>query len=114
VLDGYTNHRWNGITALHFARLCRAVIGGAEIPPVLHLVPADSVTKADLIELIAADFGRDDLTLRRVPGPEPRDLRLATQHPEELRRLWAEAGYQEAPTVEAMLHELAGFAAAPA
>ncbi len=41
-LTGYDGHRWNGITTLHFARLCAAIIGGAQVPKLQHVVPGDS------------------------------------------------------------------------
>ena len=54
---GFTDQRWNGITTLHFARLCAAVIDGVEVAQPQHVVPGDTVTKAELLELAAAAFG---------------------------------------------------------
>ena len=108
-LTGYDGHRWNGITTLHFARLCAAIVAGAEVPPGLqHVVPADSVSKAELLELALEAFGRTDISVRRTPGPgAPVDRTLATRDPAANERLWAAAGYERPPTIEAMLHELA-------
>ncbi len=39
-VGGYTNHQWNGVTTLHFARLCHGVIRqGLDLPHVQHVVP---------------------------------------------------------------------------
>lgn len=113
-LTGYTGHRWNGITTLHFAKLCAALIAGADIPNLQHVVPGDNVSKAELLELALAAFGRTDVTVRRVPGPgAPVDRTLTTREPAANQRLWRAAGYEEPPTVGAMLNELAAVAGGP-
>ena len=106
-VDGYANHRWNGLTTLHLARLIRAAIEGVALPNVLHVVPADAVTKAELLALLARAFGRDDLEIVPVEAPQAVDLRLATVHPEALAALWRAAGYAEPPTIAGMVRELA-------
>lgn len=105
-LRGFTDHRWNGVTTLHFAKLCAAVIGGAEVPAGLHVVPGDTVNKAELLELVLSSFGRDDVTVRHDVGPTSVDRSLATSHPAANQRLWESAGYAEPPTIAQMLAEL--------
>lgn len=108
-LPGFTNHRWNGVTTWHFARLCEAVISKdlEDLPSPLHVLPGDTVTKAELLELALHAFGRSDAAV--VPGPAETaiDRTLSTRYPEANHRLWAAAGYQEPPTVATMLEELA-------
>ena len=106
-LPGYTNHRWNGVTTLHFAKLCAAVIAGAEVPSAQHVVPADSVTKAQLLVLALASFGRNDITITTEAAPKPIDRTLATVHRETNDRLWKLAGYDRPPTIREMVSELA-------
>ncbi len=50
-VDGYTNHRWNGITSLEWARLALALAAGVHQPAC-----AAPVSKADLLEAFAAVF----------------------------------------------------------
>lgn len=108
-LTGFDGHRWNGVTTLHFARLCAGIIAGADIEPgVRHIVPGDSVSKAELLELVLRAFGRADVAVHHVPGPNaPVDRRLSTRDPQANERLWRAAGYERPPTIEAMLNELA-------
>src|SRR6188768_1599727 len=41
-VTGFTNHRWNGVTTYHFARVAQAVVQHApELPNVQHLIPGD-------------------------------------------------------------------------
>jgi dTDP-4-dehydrorhamnose reductase len=111
VVTGYTNHRWNGVTTLHLARLCAAVIQGDydHLPSVLHVVPGDSVSKAELISLCLLAFGRNDLTVETRSALEPADRTLRTTHPELTRRLWNSAGYAIPPTIGEMATELAAL-----
>jgi dTDP-4-dehydrorhamnose reductase len=108
-VDGYANHRWNGLTNLHLARLIRASLA-TPLPNVLHAVPADAVTKAELLSLLARAFGREDLEIVPVDAPQAVDLRLATIHGDALACLWRAAGYDEVPTIAATVDELAANA----
>jgi dTDP-4-dehydrorhamnose reductase len=111
TIAGYTNHRWNGVTTLHFAKLCRGVIseGGPHLPSPLHVVPADAVSKAELLELALSAFERTDVTVSAEAAPVAVDRTLATRHPEEGRRLWTAAGYPAPPRIAAMVAELASL-----
>jgi len=111
TVAGYDNHRWNGITTLQFARLCSAVILANEpyLPGLLHVVPGDSVSKAELLQLGLAAFGRTDVTVVAEAAPVAMDRRLGTVFPEIGSRLWADAGYPVAPSIAQMVSELASL-----
>jgi dTDP-4-dehydrorhamnose reductase len=107
TVPGYSDHVWNGVTTPAFGRICAGIVReGLELPSPLHVVPADSVTKADLLALIARACGRDDLIVEPQPSGEPVDRTLATLHPEANAALWRAAGYGEPPTIAAMVEEL--------
>jgi len=109
VVTGYTNHYWNGVTTLHLAKLCEALIQSDHChhPSVLHVVPGDVVSKAELIGLCFESFERSDLTLMAQPAVVPVDRTLRTEHPEINQRLWTRAGYAAPPTIGEMVKELA-------
>ena len=111
TITGYTNHQWNGVTTLHFAKLCEALVLGDQrgLPSTLHVVPGDSVSKAELLRLVLAAFGRGDVSVGDGRAPDPVDRTLCTIHPEINRRLWAAAGYSRPPSVSDMVNELAAF-----
>lgn len=108
VLQGYVHHRWNGVTTLQFGRICRGLIrDGAALPLVQHVVPADIVTKKELLEALAAAFDRRDITIDAAsPGPSV-DRTLATTDPSRNSAIWRAAGYQRPPAIAEMIHELA-------
>jgi dTDP-4-dehydrorhamnose reductase len=109
-VQGFVNHRWNGVTTLHFARLCRALVAGGPWPGhLLHVVPTGTLSKAEMLHLFAEVYARGDVAIDDVPARAVVDRTLATQRPEVNAALWSAAGYERPPTVEAMVRELAAF-----
>ncbi len=108
---GFSNHRWNGVTTLHFAKVCHGIVtGGLLTPRFQHLIPTGVVTKAELLRLFAQTYGRSsDLTISEAEAPVAIDRTLGTQAPESNDLLWQGAGYAEPPTVAAMIREMGAF-----
>lgn len=107
TLTGFTNHRWNGLTTLQFARICRGIIrSGLDLPDRLHLTPSGVVTKAEMLAGFAEVFRRGDLVIREAAAPVAVDRTLGTSHEALVRELWAAAGYATPPTFGQMLAEL--------
>lgn len=101
---GFTNHFWNGVTTSIFGRICEyLIIGSPKIPSTLHLVPSDSVTKFELLRLIAKHNSRSDLKISPRVNKETRDLRLISNYKDYNILLWNGIGFTSAPTIEEML-----------
>ena len=110
TVSGYTNHQWNGVTTLHFARLCRGIISRElDLPHVQHIIPTGLVSKYELLKCFARDFGREDVTINPGQATTVIDRTLATSNEALNRRIWGAAGYDEPPTVAQMVSELAQF-----
>ncbi len=110
TVPGYVNHRWNGLTTLSFARICRGLIAGdSRISGLRHVVPAGSVTKRELLGLFAAHFRRPDIVIEPREAGAVIDRTLATEDPEANAGLWRGAGYAAPPSVADMVAELAAF-----
>ena len=109
-VNGFTNHRWNGVTTLHFARLCRGIIK-QDIRParVQHVTPLDVVTKSELLECFARSFDRGDITVCQTQSSKSVDRTLATSDQGANRALWAAAGYSSPPAIADMVAEMATF-----
>lgn len=107
TVTGFTNHFWNGIGAIQFSKVCRAVIENNLFRAgVCHLPPADVVTKAQLVRLIAAHIARQDINVIDGLSQEDIDRSLSTIHPEFAAELWRAAGYSKVPTVAQLVAEI--------
>ena len=108
TIPGYTDHFWNGVTTNHFAKVVRGIIENAGFKPGLsHLVPADELSKADLVRQIASAFGRTDLIIKDTNSGKPINRTLSTTDPAFNQRLWAGAGYPDIPTIKQLIAEIA-------
>ncbi len=107
AVNGYTNHLWNGITTLHFAKLCQGIIHEAPSRALLqHVVPSGRISKAAMLACFAESGGRQDIHVNHAPAPVTIDRTLATEDERSNQRLWQAAGYDQPPTVPQMIEEL--------
>lgn len=108
TIPGYIDHFWNGVTTNHFAKVVSGIIENDGFRSGLcHLVPADELSKADLVRQIASAFGRSDLIIKDTDSGKPIDRTLSTTDPTFNRRLWAGAGYPDIPSIEQLIAEIA-------
>jgi dTDP-4-dehydrorhamnose reductase len=106
-ISGYTDHLWNGITSMHFAKIARGIIendlfeGG-----VFHVLPQDSATKCELVTLIAKYLGRSDIKVNPTATGVKINRTLDTSFPNKIKAFWLGAGYHSPPTIEQMVSEV--------
>jgi dTDP-4-dehydrorhamnose reductase len=106
-ISGYTDHFWNGITSLHFAKIaCGIIENGIFEPGVFHVLPRDSVTKSELVSLIAKYLGRSDIKVNPTATGANINRTLDTSNPAKNKTLWLSAGYESPPSIEQMVAEL--------
>lgn len=106
-IQGFTNHSWNGITTKVFANICLSLIeNGNFFTGNIHIVPRDSISKYELLNLIKDKGDRADIQINPVAHTTPVDLRLATRMPERLEQIWQGIGYSSSPTIREMLFDL--------
>jgi dTDP-4-dehydrorhamnose reductase len=109
-LSGYTNHLWNGVTTLHFAKVISGIITSNSFKSgTFHLVPTGVESKGKMLVMFAKYFERLDLKISQIPAPSSVNRTLATTMPLDNSKLWKIAGYNEPPTVEQMIAELAAW-----
>jgi dTDP-4-dehydrorhamnose reductase len=106
-VSGYTDHYWNGITSMHFAKIARGIIENYLFEAgVFHVLPQDSATKCELVTLIAKYFGRSDIKVNPTVTGVKINRTLDTSFPAKNRRFWQAAGYDAPPTIEQMVSEV--------
>lgn len=107
-VNGYTNHIWNGVTTLTFARVIQGIISkNTYSPGTIHLVPKDQVSKFELLQILAETFGRRDIEINEFEAEIGVNRTLATNFPHKNEQLWLNAGYTEVPSIVELIQEYA-------
>jgi dTDP-4-dehydrorhamnose reductase len=110
TVNGFVNHHWNGITTLHFAKLCQGIMQNEpKLSHLQHVVPSDLVTKAQMLHNFAQAYRRPDVKIRDTEAKTVIDRTLDTATPGANFALWQAAGYSVPPTVTEMILELGGY-----
>jgi dTDP-4-dehydrorhamnose reductase len=106
-VEGFNNHFWNGVTTKAFAALALGVFKfGAFTPGKHHWMPADSVSKFELLQTLQKLTGRVDLVLLSRDGKLPTDRRLSSELPDYSQYLWRIAGFSEVPSIFELIVDL--------
>lgn len=101
TLNGYVDHYWNGVSTTALGDIVTAsFLKNYEISGVQHLVPNDTVSKFQLLKMIARRTGRTDLKIEPFETLNPKNMTLSTTKPEVNSFLWSVAGFPEPPSVE--------------
>ena len=109
-VNGFTNHDWNGVTTLHFAKICRGIVtADIDVPHVQHLIPSGRISKLQMLECFAKEYKRQDVSICPTEATVAIDRTLVTSNERLNQQLWEAAGYSDIPTVPQMVSELAKF-----
>ncbi len=109
-INGYVNHRWNGVTTLHFAKICEGIITrNISLTHLQHVVPDGEIAKFELLQSFARHFKREDISITPSKAADIIDRTLKTVNESSNRALWAAAGYSHPSSIPEMVAELARF-----
>jgi dTDP-4-dehydrorhamnose reductase len=107
-VNGYTNHIWNGVTTLTFARVIQGIISrNTYSPGTIHLVPKDQISKFELLKILAEVFRRNDIEISEFEAEIGVNRTLATLFPHKNEQLWLNAGYTQVPSIVELIQEYA-------
>jgi len=107
-VDGFKNHFWNGVTTLHFAKICSAIIkNNIQIKHSQHIVPSGKISKNDMLRVFAKEFNRQDVKIKPTNAPNVVDRTLQTKSSKLNEKIWKGALYNKIPSVPDMIKELA-------
>ena len=110
-ITGFTDHFWNGLTTLHFAKIVNAIIDGNNFKAgTFHLVPSDSVSKFELAKIILEFFGKSDVKITQSQSSKAVNRILTTNYQEFNNDMWGNAGYNMPLTISEMVKEYALWA----
>jgi dTDP-4-dehydrorhamnose reductase len=103
-IEGYVNHRWNGLTSKAFGNVIEGIIqNDLFLPGLQHLVPADWLDKRELIKLELEYLKRDDVIIESHTTEFPIDRTLATENWSQNNQLFLSAGFKQVPTIREMM-----------
>lgn len=109
-ITGFTNHRWNGVTTFHFARICEGIIkSDVKLPHLHHIIPGGEITKAEILEELARKYDRGDIKIARGEAANVIDRTLCSRNESLNRSIWEAAGFRQPPSIPAMIAEMSGF-----
>jgi dTDP-4-dehydrorhamnose reductase len=107
AISGFTDHIWNGLSSKVFGKIVAGILSENLFRPgVQHLVPADKVTKDQLVRIELDALGRGDVSVTSTTSPKSVDRTLSTENPDFNLRLFMSAGYPTLPTISQMVGEI--------
>ena len=107
TLNGFTNHYWNGLTTLHFSKICAGFLS-TEINKNMstHLLPFDQASKYQLLKFFSKYSNRNDILINPIESDKNINRILKTNYKNLNNELWLMGGYTKPPSIEEMIQEL--------
>ena len=106
AVNGFINHIWSGVTPFQLAQIIDGIVRrDLFIPRTQHLVPSNKVNKFELVKMIAGYKPESKLTINGIETTNSVDRSLGTVNLSSNQALWANAGYDELPSIQDMIRE---------
>lgn len=108
VVPGFTNHFWNGVTTDVFAEIVYGLILSDKwVSGAYHLVPADSVSKFELLNFFRSHFSRFDISIQPQESVESINRTLKTKHKNMNQFFWKNSRFgNNIPSIENLVSTL--------
>jgi dTDP-4-dehydrorhamnose reductase len=105
-VSGYVNHVWSGVTPFQLGQIIDGLIRNKSFAAgTQHLVPNNKLSKFELIKLISGFIPERHLVIKEVETDIAVDRSLATLNNSHNKAIWADAGYDQVPSIQDMLRE---------
>jgi len=109
-VNGFKNHYWNGITTYAFAKICKGIINNnLWFPGLQHIVPSNSLCKADMLNVFSDVFTRQDIKINKINAEVGINRTLTTTNINKNKQLWQAGNYSEIPTIEEMIIDIKNY-----
>jgi dTDP-4-dehydrorhamnose reductase len=87
-INGYTNHLWNGVTNLVFAKILNfIIIKKINLPNKFHLVPKNEMSKYDILMFLKKIY-KKDIIIKRYKKKQSINRTLTTNYKKLNLMLW--------------------------
>ena len=105
-VGGFTDHLWNGLTTLHYAKIISGIMRRNHFSAgTFHIVPEDSMSKYQLSQVILECFGSSHIKVAPIQSLKSVNRTLATDNEQFNLDMWRDAGYNEPLTITEMIRE---------
>jgi dTDP-4-dehydrorhamnose reductase len=109
-VNGFTNHLWNGVTTLAFAKLVNGImLENLFQASTQHVIPKNLITKDILLQTILKNESRSDVKVNPIESSVQINRTLSTRNQNLTQKLWLSAGYQDVPTIEHLIEEFSSW-----
>jgi dTDP-4-dehydrorhamnose reductase len=109
-MNGFTNHLWNGVTTLAFAKLVNGImLDNLFHATTQHVIPQNLITKDNLLKSILENEGKLDVKVNPIESSIHVNRTLSTQNQNINKKIWLSAGYQDVPTIEYLIKEFSSW-----
>lgn len=106
LLNGFSNHEWNGLTTNAFARIIEGVINfKISLPNKIHIVPKNKISKYKLLKLLNIKYDKK-FKIRKFKSDYSINRSLKTINSKINNLIWKKTHYKGIPTIEKMISEL--------
>ena len=107
TIYGFLNHKWNGITTRHFAKIVSTlVLKNISIPNLIHIVPQDILNKYQLLKIFQKKFNRSDLKIKKFKSKVAIDRTLSTKYYKINKIIHNIMGYKNLPKIKKLVEEI--------
>lgn len=107
TINGFVNHKWNGLTTDTYAELIKTIIlKEIKIPTKLHLIPKDKVSKYVLVKNIIQKFNLDNILLLKSNNQPKCNRDLSTSFQDLNLKIWKKSKFKKQLTIKEMISNL--------
>ena len=102
-INGFVNHKWNGLTTNAFAEIIKTIIvHDIKLPNLTHIIPKNAISKFKLLIILNQKYNRNlkvnkfvsDLSINRTLGTNNKNLN---------KLIWKKSNFKTIPTIENMI-----------
>lgn len=106
-LNGFSNHLWNGISTKAYAKYIMSIlINKIEIPRLLHIIPADEVSKFDMLEIFNEKYFEGKKNIIPTNAKESIDRTLDSCFKELNNDIWNRTDFQKTPSIKEIISDI--------
>ncbi len=106
VINGFSNHLWNGLTTKAFAKVLISIIDNRiNLPEKIHIIPKDKISKYKMLELFKKNNNKE-IILKSINAKIKINRTLKTIYPDILDEIWRKSEYGKAPSLKRLISEI--------